>query len=184
MHETSLGFAIRDYLTGEEIESTTYEDLRQALARLLVEELGYPATSLRPKVQICYPVGDKHFTRVVDLAAYGPEVAPDAAPLLVLVFCPGKVDTYLRESVAAARLLAAPLVVVTDSMDARLLASADETVLGSGMRAIPLRADLEALAAAHRVRPLTPDQAENERRILFMYSELSSGGCCGRCSLV
>lgn len=54
MHETSLGSVLRDYLTGESIDETTYEEFRQALARLLVEEKGYPRERLRPKVPLNY----------------------------------------------------------------------------------------------------------------------------------
>ena len=46
MHEVSLGGVIADYLTGEQLERTTYEDLRQALAKFLVEERGF-APALR-----------------------------------------------------------------------------------------------------------------------------------------
>lgn len=55
MHETSLGETLRDYLTGESIEATTYEDLRQALARLLVEGLGYPAERVVPRLAVRFP---------------------------------------------------------------------------------------------------------------------------------
>ena len=44
MHEVSLGQSIQDYLTGENLDMTTYEDLRQGLARLLVEEKGLSST--------------------------------------------------------------------------------------------------------------------------------------------
>ena len=56
MHEESLGNVIRDYLTGEELVETSYEEFRQALARMLVEEKGYPKDRLTPKVGVCFPV--------------------------------------------------------------------------------------------------------------------------------
>ena len=34
MHEVSLNRVITDYISGQEIMDTTYEDLRQALARM------------------------------------------------------------------------------------------------------------------------------------------------------
>ena len=81
MHEESLGSVIRDYLTGEELAETSYEEFRQALARMLVEELGYPKAALAAKVGVCFPVDGREYTRMVDLVAFG----PDGAPLLLVV---------------------------------------------------------------------------------------------------
>ena len=52
MHEVSLNRLITDYISGREIMDTTYEDLRQALARMLVEDKFYPRSSVRPKYLI------------------------------------------------------------------------------------------------------------------------------------
>ena len=180
MHEESLGTVIRDYLTGEELEETSYEIYRQALARMLVEERGYPRESLASKIGVCFPIDGQDYTRMVDLAALG----PDGAPLMLVIFCSGEPGSYLREALAAARLHAppAPLVLTTDTKTAVLAASGSGTVLGEGLRAIPHHADLMALAAAHPAAPLDESRAERERRILFAYSEMLSGGCCtGAC---
>lgn len=182
MHEVSLGQTIRDYLTGEHIDRTTYEDLRQALARMLVEERGYPAAALRSKVSVRFPVvaassGEaEEYCRTVDVAAY----AEDGAPLLILLFCPGQVNTYRRESLAAARLFPGgpvPLVLVTDTRDAILVGVQEDVVLGEGMRAVPPWKELAALVQAHPVHPLSPERAEGERRILHTYSEFIKT-CC------
>jgi hypothetical protein len=180
MHEESLGTVIRDYLTGEELEETSYEEYRQALARMLVEERGYPKSALNPKAGVCFPVDGQDYTRMVDLVALG----PDGAPLMIVLFCSGEPGSYLREALAAARLHAppAPLVLVTDTKGAVLAASATGSVLGSGLRVVPYYVDLPGLAQAHPVALLTPEHAERERRILYAYSEMLSGGCCkGAC---
>jgi hypothetical protein len=180
MHEESLGTVIRDYLTGEELEETSYEIYRQALARLLVEERGYLKGRVLSKVGVCFPVDGRDYTRMVDLAVLG----EDGRTLMLVIFCSGEPGSYLRESLAAARLFdpPAPLVLVTDTKSAVLAASAIGEVLGAGMRAVPHGDDLEGLARAHPARELTPDQAERERRVLYAYSEMLSGGCCqGAC---
>jgi hypothetical protein len=181
MHEVSLGAAIRDYLTGEETPATTYEDIRQALARLLVEEKGFPKAALKAKIGIRFPIDGRDYTRMVDLAAY----APDGSPLMLVVFCSGEPGSYRRESLAAARLhpgAPAPLVLITDTKEAYLLETATGEELGHGMRAVPAWDDLAALAAAHPARPPRPDQIDRERRILYAYSELLEGcGCPYAC---
>jgi len=180
MHEESLGAVIRDYLTGEELLETSYEEFRQALARMLVEERGYPRESLMPKTGVCIPVDGRQYTRMVDLVAQG----PGGAPLLLIIFSSGEPGSYLRESLAAARLYdpPVPLTLVTDTKTACLAATASGEVLGSGMRAIPRYNELPPLARTHPVPPLSPEHADRERRILYAYSEMLSGGCCkGAC---
>jgi len=180
MHEESLGTVIRDYLTGEELEETSYEEFRQALARLLVEERGFPRERLVPKYGICFPVDGRDYTRMVDLAATG----DSGETLLLVLFCSGEPGSYLREALAAARLNQppAPLVLVTDTREAQLAATATGDILASGMRGIPRWDELPGLAQAHPAGPMAPERLERERRILYAYSEMLSGGCCqGAC---
>lgn len=179
MHEESLGNVIRDYLTGEEIVETSYEEFRQALARLLVEEKGYPRDRLTPKVGICFPVDGQDYTRMVDLLALDAQ----GRPLLCVIFCSGEPGTYVREALAAARVRQpdpVPLVLVTDTRDAILLEAATGRELGRGMRAVP---DWRAAMALEAPVPRLSEEALRlERRILFAYSEFLSGGCCqGAC---
>ena len=54
MHEVSLGGMLTDYLSGERIEETTYEEFRQALAKFLVEDKGFPKASLKAKVPLIF----------------------------------------------------------------------------------------------------------------------------------
>ena len=175
MHEESLGAVIRDYLTGEAIVETSYEEFRQALARLLVEQKGYPRERLVPKVGVCFPADGGDYTRMVDLMA----TDGDGRPLLFVIFCSGEPGSYRREALAAARVYdkgPVPLVLVTDTRDAVLLETATGRELGRGMRGVP---DWASLAAASPPVPRLSEEAlSRERRILFAYSELLSGGCC------
>lgn len=177
MHDVSLGTTIEDYLTGEELKATTYEDLRQAMARLLVEEKGFPKENLRPRVAVTIPIEGRDYTRLLDLVAYDDQ----GKPLLALLFCPGVVTTYHRESLASARLLApepAPLIVVTDTKDAVVLETAGGTELGQGLLAVPDWQRLKHLAKEHPAPAMTEDRKQRESRILYAYSE-SLYDCCG-----
>ncbi len=177
MHEVSLGGTLLDYLTGEQVERTTYEDLRQALARMLVEEKGYPAASLRPRVEIPYTIDGERQCRTADLAAYD----ESGHPLLLIIFCAGAPGTYERESVAAARLAPdgpAPLVAVTDTRDAVLLETVRGGTLANGMAALPAWGDLCAKADSVERRDLSPEARRREERILHAYTGFLKT-CCG-----
>jgi hypothetical protein len=181
MHETSLGQALCDYLTGERIEETSYEDCRQALARMLVQERGYPREQLRPKVGIDFLVDGKPYCRVADLVAY----AEDGRPLLVLFFTAGQPGTFDREIVAAARLLPggpAPLAAATDTREAVLHETAHGARIGSGLdQALPRWEHLRELASSHPAPVLDESRLERERRILYTYSEFIYASCCHTC---
>ncbi len=177
MHDVSIGRTIEDFLTGEALEATTYEDLRQALARILVEEKGYPRERVTPRLKVSVPIEGKFYTRIIDLAVRD----EDQGWLLALLFCPGVVTTYTREALAAARLMPggpAHLVAVTDTKEALLLSVADGTQLGQGFGCIPTWNYLNELAHAHPTIPLDPLRQDREARILYAYSE-SLYACCG-----
>lgn len=177
MHEVSLNRVITDYLTGREIMDTTYEDLRQALARLLVEDRKYPRERILPKYGLEFSIDGEPHSVAIDLAVFSEE----GEPLLALFFCPGEVGTFVRESLAAARIhLPAPfpLVMVTDSMEMLLVETRTGEQLGQGFNAVPLWSALGALAAAHPCPLLGQDRLEKERRILAAYDGLG-GPCCG-----
>jgi len=176
MHDISLGQSIRDYLTGEEVELTTYEDLRQGLARLLVEEKGYPRERLKPRCAVSLPIEGREYVRIVDLAAFD----ETGKPLLLVLFCSGDPSTYQRECLAAARLFPegpAALSIVTDTHEAVLLESARGTQLGAGMGAVPDWERLKDLAARHPAAALDAEHRDKEQRILYAYSE-SLYTCC------
>jgi hypothetical protein len=177
MHETSYGQTIRDYLSGEEIVETTYEEFRQALARMLVEERGYPKERLAAKVEIAYRIGGKEHARALDIVALDEE----GKPLLVVIFCSGKVGTFERETAVAGRLAPggpAPLALATDTKEASLMVAQTGQVLARGMEAVPHWDDLIKLAREHEPRPLTDEDRAKLTRIFHAYSGFLVDSCC------
>jgi hypothetical protein len=205
MHEVSLGGMLTDYLSGETIEETTYEEFRQALARFLVEEKGYPKASLRAKVPLVFQIDGQDTGRHIDLVAYDvPDVpdVPDALsefeasgesprPLLLVIFCAGDVGSFERETVSCARLFPGgpvPVAVATDSIGASVLDTATGDTLShplsgaSGVRAIPTWDELRAFVAARDAStgrtPLSEERRRKEERILHAYNGFLYGTCC------
>ncbi|MGM0423330.1 MAG: type I restriction enzyme HsdR N-terminal domain-containing protein [Thermodesulfobacteriota bacterium] len=179
MHEISLGYSIQDYLSGKEIQATTYEDLRQAIAKMLVERKGYPKQRLSPKVEICFQIQGQSYQREVDLTVYDQQ----GRPLLILIFCAGEVETYIRECLAAARLHPhgpARLAVVTDTNQALILRVADgELLRQTDYQAIPSWEELQKEAASAGEYVLDEKKRRVEERIFYAFSELSCS--CRQC---
>lgn len=173
----SLGGVIRDYLSGELRQRATYEDLRQALARFLVEERGYPPAALTPRYAVRYEAGGEGLSREADIAM----LLPEGSPGMFLLFCAGQVHTYVREMQALARLALpqpCPLAVVTDMREAEFFSVGDGCILAKGLRALPDYGEALSLARLHALPLLHAEQREKESRILHAYTGFLKA-CCG-----
>ncbi|SMF39302.1 type I restriction enzyme HsdR N-terminal domain-containing protein [Desulfovibrio gilichinskyi] len=183
MHEISMGGTLRDYLSGEEIDETTYEEFRQALAKILVEEHGYPKDSLKAKVDLCFNIDGEEMCRTIDLVVYDPE----GLPILMVMFCAGDVGSYEREAVCAGKLFQGgpvPYVVITDSMDAFLLDAISGDTLAHGMRSVPDYKKLLAMVEGYKREPLPAERRTKIERIFYTYTGFLQGTCCSEtCSL-
>jgi hypothetical protein len=183
MHETSLGGTLRDYLTGEEIDETTFEEFRQALVRLLVEEKGYPRERIRAKVRLTYCVDGEEFERPLDFVVYD----ENGAPLFVVIFCAGNVGSFERETVCAGRLIEGGPVayaLVTDTMNASLMDVRTGEVVATGMNAVPDWDSLLDMVRKADPKPLTDEQRQRQTRVFHTYCGFLFGTCCSEsCSL-
>lgn len=181
MHETSLGGTLRDYLSGDEIEETTFEEFRQLLARLMVEEKGYPKERITPKVMLRYTVDGTTYERRIDFVVHN-----DAgAPIFLVMFCAGDVGSFEREMVCAARLYPGgpiPYVMVTDTMNASLLNVKTGEAIRHGLSALPTWDEINAMFDVSDMSPLTDEQRDKQSRIFHAYSGLLCG-CEGTCDL-
>jgi len=177
MHETSLGGTLRDYLTGEDVDETTFEEFRQALVKLLVEEKGYPKDRIRSKVKLAYSVDGEEYERPLDYVVYD-----DAdKPIFVVIFCSGEVGSYERETVCAGRLIQGGPVayaMVTDTMHAALMDVMTGDVVAHGMEAVPDWERLLKMVEESDVRPLTVEQRERQTRVFHAYCGFLYGTCC------
>lgn len=177
MHEVSLGGMLTDYLSGKTIEETTYEEFRQALAKLLVEEKGYPRHGLKAKVPLIFRIDGQDTGRHIDLVAFD-----DAgSPLVLVIFCAGDVGSFERETVSCARLFPGgpvPIAIATDSIGASILNTSTGDCTATGVRSIPTWAQAQAVNAKTERVPLTEERRRKEERILHAYNGFLYGTCC------
>ena len=183
MHETSLGGTLRDYLSGEEIDETTFEEFRQLLVRFLVEEKGYPKDRLKAKVSLAYCVDGEDYERPIDYVLYDEQ----GTPIFIIMFCAGNVGTFERETVCAARLIEGgpvPYALITDTMDAALMDVKTGECVARSMDAVPDYTVLLDMIANVDMKPLTDEQREKQTRVFHTYCGFIYGTCCSEsCSL-
>jgi hypothetical protein len=181
MHEVKLGFKIKDYLSGKEIDATTYEDLRQNIVQMMVEEKGYPKENIRAKVLIAFEINGKKFSRTIDFAIYFKEF-----PILIVIFCAGEIETYVRESLALARLIEngpASFALVTDTQKFILASTKDgEILLQKDYKDFPLWRDILKLKQKYPAFLIDAEKKQKEERILYALSQISCE-CRDSCNL-
>ncbi|WP_291323731.1 type I restriction enzyme HsdR N-terminal domain-containing protein [Desulfonatronospira sp.] len=180
MHEVSFDQIIKDYLTGEDLQMTTYEDIRQSLARILVEEKGYPHDNIIPRYELELDLTDRKYTIKIDFV-----VIFDNRPVLILGFCPGAVSTFITQYVSAGRLIPegpASFAVITDSKDASLVRISDKKELCRGFHCIPTWDYLQTLYHECEHAIFSPERLEKEKRVAHAMFALSDGYCSDKCT--
>jgi len=173
---------LKDYLTGEQLPDTDDERCRQELARMLVEEKGYTADELEPRLVIDTFFNNQSVRSLVELT-----VRLQGRRFMIIRYGPGSLVTRERPAIAAARILDSdyriPLAVVTNCRDAEMLDTLTGEVLESGMEAIPDRKKAVAMLRETEFSPFQdPAKREREARILNVF-DLEV--CCknGTCQL-
>jgi len=181
MHEVRFDQVIQDYLTGENLQMTTYEDIRQALARILVEEKGYPLNNIKPRYKLSLGLDDVDYSIKLDFL-----VTIDEHPVLILGFCPGAVSTYITQYVSVARIFPGgpvPFVLVTDSKDASLVRVKDKKEICRGYHCIPNWQQLHNMYNECPDCSFTPERLEKEKRVAHAMFALSDGYCSSICTI-
>jgi len=157
---------LNDYLSGEELVDTDDERIRQQISTMLVEELDYSPSELKPRLTI-----ETLFTRNFVTSTIDVTVEIEGRQVMIIRYGPGSLVSRERSALAAARVLndeyRIPLAVVTNGRDALLLDTITGEVLGQGMDAIPNREQLAAmLPALVFLPPQDEDKRQREKRIL------------------
>ena len=169
-----------DYLTGATLPDTDDERVRQALARRLVEQLGYVREELEPRLTI-----DTRYNSIAVQTLIELTVRVDGRRLFIVRYGPGSLVTRETAAVAAARVLdpdyRIPYAVVTNGRDAELLETARGRVLATGMDCIPDRRRAEVLARDCEFAPYAdPGLRDKALRILNVFDRevCCAGGSC------
>ncbi|MCL7486932.1 MAG: type I restriction enzyme HsdR N-terminal domain-containing protein [Desulfobulbaceae bacterium] len=160
---------LHDFLTGEELPDTDDERYRQQLARFLVQEKGYAAGELQPRLTVETQFNNQFVRSVIELT-----VRMADRRVMLVRYGPGSLVTRERPAIAAARILdpayRIPLAVVTNCRDAELLDTGTGKVLDSGMGGIPDREKLAGMLATLQFEPFVDEHArEREARILNVF---------------
>jgi hypothetical protein len=165
-HHLVLG-ELADFLTGENLPDTHDERYRQKLARLLVEEKGYPKQEIEPRRPLLLQAGEERAAITVDLV-----VRLSGKTCMIIQYGPGSLVSRHRPALSLSRLIEpyqVPVVVVTNGEDADVLDGSTGRPMARKLARIPGRQELEKLASNHDFAPISARRVEIESRIAFAF---------------
>jgi hypothetical protein len=165
-HHLVLG-ELSDFLTGNKIEDTHDERLRQEIVKILVLQKGYDRTDIQSREKIDIVCDEKKARVLLDF-----RIVLRQRTVMIVKYGPGSILTRRRPALALSRLVApyqVPFVVITNGRDAEVLSGETGRRLGEGLDAIPTRDRLLHLAAVAGWASLTEKQLEMESRIVYAY---------------
>jgi hypothetical protein len=166
-----------DLVTGRRLPFHEDEYIRQEAERLLLEERGWPAERIGVEVRRTAALPEGEVRVRADLAL----AAADGGWGMVIRCARGSLVTRERETVAAARLLASPVVpwcLVFNGNDAELLRTADGQVVRTGLAAVPDPETLESLVRDQPPRRLSERELVQAARVYEAYALLQCPGVC------
>lgn len=173
-HHLIMG-KLTDFLTGESLDDTHDERFRQDIARLLVNDKGYARDEIKSRIDLKTVACGQAAMIKVDYAILIRERI-----CMIIKYGPGSLVTRHRPALAASRMLTGyqiPVVVVTNGREADILDGETGKVMTSGLNTIVSREYMLAEWARFGFKPISPDRAEKESRILFAYEVDDSCPC-------
>lgn len=166
---------VTDFLTGEIIDDTHDERLRQDIARYLVDKKGYDKTDILPRNELITRAGENQAKINVDFI-----IRPDDRMLMIIRYGPGSLVTRQRPALAMSRLLAPyqiPFVVVTNGKDAQIIDAVKGKMIGEGFPAIFTKDELSHVTKDFAFPKISSERAEMESRIVYAYEIDGSCPC-------
>jgi len=159
---------LKDILTGKEILDTDDERFRQKIARLLIEEKGWPSGNITPGKRIETQFAGNFVVSRIDFY-----IEHEKTPFMIIRYGPGSIVTRERPAIAAARVLLPemriPIAVVTNGNDASVLETKKGQKIGSGLESIPSKDEANHLLERFPPEPFPEEKREREYRILNAY---------------
>lgn len=156
-----------DFVTGREVPNIGAEENRQAVERRLVEQNGYDRRDIEVDVEISLDIKGQAYRSLLDLV-----VRVDGTRFMVVKCAAGSLESWVRQTVAAARLLESyqvPLAVISDGKTACVVDAYTGRQIGEGLSAILSKAEARKMVRTLGLEPLPEERREREMLIFRTY---------------
>ena len=165
-HHLILG-QLTDFISGQTLDDTHDERLRQRIARLLVNEKGYAKSAITSRHLLKIQV-DARCARL--WVTYTIKIRRRIG--MLVQYGPGSLVTRHRPALAMSRLIAdyqVPVVVVTNGLQADILDGRSGRRMDVGLAKIPPKDRLDRLCKQHDWLRIPKLRAAKEARIVMAY---------------
>ena len=144
-------------------------DVPLVLADFLVEKRGFGRGELTIRDAIQTEFNGESVTSKIAIV-----IRLQGKPVLMIRYGPGSIVTRERSALAAARVYdmqwRVPIVVVTNSREAKVIDTTTGQVLGEGFASLPSRDDLRAMMAELVFEPYgDAEKIDREKRVLNVF---------------
>jgi hypothetical protein len=166
---------LEDFITGETLDDTHDERIRQKIAELLVEANGFNRKEIAPRHRLMVRAGDKKAVIRIDFV-----ITLLKRICMIVKYGPGSVVTRIRPSIAVSRLVSGyhvPVIVITNGEDAEIVEGSTGTVMGQGLEAIPSRPTLMDGFHGYSFESISERRVEMESRIAYAFEVDDSCPC-------
>lgn len=165
-HHLILGELV-DYVTGATLPDTHDERYRQNIARMMVEQKGYPKSTITPRRFLTVTAGAKKAAVPVTFS-----VSVGDRTAMIIHYGPGSLVTRHRPALAMSRLATGyqvPVVVVTNGEQADILNGHTGGTVAKGLANLPDYNELSAIASKETWPDIPSQRKAMEARILMAY---------------
>ena len=162
---------LTDFITGKSVPNIGSEENRQQVERFLVEKKGFDRTDIEVDADIHLTIDGDDYRSHIDLV-----ISVGGTRAMAIKSAAGSLDSWKREIVSAARLLARhqlPAAVVSDGNTAIVIDTLTGTDIGFGMEAIPSKEKVRTLIHSSGLHPLPQERLRKEMLIFRTYDMMN-----------
>jgi len=151
-----------------ECAQDVFQDAREKIVRFLLEKKGYRPEEIKLLVPLVVEIPGKRLYTKIDIL-----VELEGRPAMCIRLHEGSVVSRERGTIAAARVLSPeappPVCVQTNGEEFSILNTFTKKNLGNSLEDLPSRDALLKILQESKPQPLSPQQLDGEKKILFFY---------------
>jgi len=173
-HHLIMGETI-DYISGDSINDTHDERLKQKIAKLLITEKGYSKEDIQLRKKISVTVNGNTGIAIIDFI-----IRIDNQSFAIIKYGPGSLVTRQRPALSLGRIYEKhiiPVSVVTNGFDAIVMDTDTGKVVGNGLDAIFSKKEALIRLCTFNKKQLTEKRMDKEQRILYAMEILTQREC-------
>jgi hypothetical protein len=164
---------MEEYMAGLQLTQ-----VQKGMVEFLISRKGYAEQDLEVNQDFTVELPECSFVVRVDII-----VKIEGKRLFTVKCAMSSIESWERHSVALGRVADVyqiPYAVITDGVDARMVATADGKLVAQGLDAVPLRQEAERMLGETTFNTYPSEKVEKEKRILYAFEAIKCSNTQGQ----